>query len=168
MSPFHHREPGAAGAGLISDRLTLDVIADLIHMDGAVLRHVIRTRGAGNVALITDAVNFAGLPDGAYEKRGAEYFVSEGLVRLKRNGSLAGSTLTMDRAVANVIGLGIDVATAWAMASAVPAKMLGVADRKGHLRPGADADIVVVDQSWTARRVIARGRALPLVKKESQ
>ncbi|HEY4226444.1 MAG TPA: N-acetylglucosamine-6-phosphate deacetylase [Pseudolysinimonas sp.] len=161
MSPFNHREPGAAGAGLMSDRLTLDVIADLIHMDGDVLRYIVRTRGARNVALITDAVNFAGLPDGSYDKRGREYVVRDGLVRLTSNGSLAGSTLTMDRAVANVVGLGIDIADAWAMASAVPAELLGVADRKGRLAVGADADVVILDESWRVERTLVRGRTVP-------
>jgi N-acetylglucosamine-6-phosphate deacetylase len=160
MSPFNHRDPGAAGTGLLSERLTLDVIPDLIHMHPDVLRFIIRSKDPRNVAIITDAVNFAGLPDGDYEKRDREYLVSDGLVRLKSNGSLAGSTLTMERGVKNVVDLGVSVSDAWAMGSAVPAALLGIGQRKGELRVGADADLTIVDEAWAVQRTLARGRTV--------
>jgi N-acetylglucosamine-6-phosphate deacetylase len=156
MSGFHHREPGAVGAGLADSPATVELIADLVHVHPAALLMVATARGAGNVALVTDSVNFCGLPDGSYTKRGREYRVAGGSVRML-DGTLAGSLLTMNRAVRNMAGAGVGVAAAWRMASAVPAAILGLGGRTGALAPGLDADIAVLDAQFGPQATVIRG-----------
>jgi N-acetylglucosamine-6-phosphate deacetylase len=156
MSGFHHREPGAVGAGLIDSPATVELIADLVHVHPAALLMVATARGAGRVALVTDSVNFCGLPDGSYTKRGRPYRVAGGSVRMP-DGTLAGSLLTMNRAVRNMAGAGVGVAAAWRMASAVPASILGLGDRTGALVPGLDADIAVLDEQFVPHATVIRG-----------
>jgi N-acetylglucosamine-6-phosphate deacetylase len=156
MSGFHHREPGAVGAGLIDSPATVELIADLVHVHPAALLMVATARGASKVALVTDSVNFCGLPDGSYTKRGRPYRVAGGSVRMP-DGTLAGSLLTMNRAVRNMAGAGVGVAAAWRMASAVPAAILGLGDRTGTLAPGRDADIAVLDEQFVPHATVIRG-----------
>ena len=159
MSGFHHRAPGAVGAGLLDSPATVELIADLVHVHPAALLMVARTRGAGRVALVTDSVNFCGLPDGAYTKRGRDYRVAGGSARLA-DGTLAGSLLTMNRAVRNMAGAGVGVAAAWRMASAVPAAILGRGDRTGALAPGLDADIAVLDAQFGPQATVIGGHVV--------
>jgi N-acetylglucosamine-6-phosphate deacetylase len=147
MSGFHHRQPGAVGAGLTDSPATVELIADLVHVHPAALAMVAAVRGADKVALVTDAVNFCGMPDGSYTKRGREYLVADGAVRMP-DGTLAGSQLTMNTAVRNMAGAGAGVAAAWRMASATPAAILGRDGRTGSLAPGMDADIAVLDERF--------------------
>lgn len=157
MSGFHHRAPGAVGAGLMATGPTVELIADLVHVHPAALRMVSRVRGADKVALVTDSVNFCGLPDGAYTKRGREYRVADNSVRLP-DGTLAGSLLTMNIAVKNMAQAGVGTATAWRMGSAVPAGVLGMAGRAGALAPGRPADIAVLDEHFAPRYTLVGGR----------
>jgi N-acetylglucosamine-6-phosphate deacetylase len=137
MGPLHHREPGLAGAALDDDRLTPTVIADLVHVHPAALRLAIGRKR--NIALVTDRVATTGLR-----------VTDDGAARLS-DGTIAGSTLAMDGAVRNVVGLGVAVERAVEMASSIPADALGVADR-GRLVPGARADILAMDpKSITVR-----------------
>jgi N-acetylglucosamine-6-phosphate deacetylase len=156
MSGFHHRQPGAVGAGLIDSPATVEVIADLVHVHPAALLMVATARGTDKVALVTDSVNFCGLPDGSYTKRGREYRIAGGAIRLA-DGTLAGSQLTMNVAVRNMAGAGVGVAAAWRMASAVPAAILGLGDRTGTLAPGLDADIAVLDENFVPQCTVIRG-----------
>jgi N-acetylglucosamine-6-phosphate deacetylase len=157
MSGFHHREPGAVGAGLLDSPATVELIADLVHVHPAALRLVAAARGPDKVALVTDSVNFCGLPDGTYTKRGREYRVADGSVRMP-DGTLAGSQLTMNIAVRNMAGTGVGVAAAWRMASAVPAAILGLDGRTGTLAPGLDADIAVLDEQFVPQCTMVGGR----------
>ncbi|HMG62289.1 MAG TPA: N-acetylglucosamine-6-phosphate deacetylase [Streptosporangiaceae bacterium] len=159
MSGFHHREPGAVGAGLIDSPATVELIADLVHVHPAALLMVATARGPGHVALVTDSVNFCGLPDGSYTKRGRPYRVAGGSVRMA-DGTLAGSLLTMNRAVRNMAGAAVGVAAAWRMASAVPAAILGLAGRTGALAPGLDADIAVLDAQLGPQATVIRGHVV--------
>ena len=159
MSGFHHREPGAVGAGLIDSPATVELIADLVHVHPAALLMVATARGPGHVALVTDSVNFCGLPDGSYTKRGRPYRVAGGSVRMA-DGTLAGSLLTMNRAVRNMAGAGVGVAAAWRMASAVPARILGLAGRTGALAPGLDADIAVLDAQFGPQATVIGGHVV--------
>jgi N-acetylglucosamine-6-phosphate deacetylase len=159
MSGFHHREPGAVGAGLLDSPATVELIADLVHVHPAALLMVATARGPGNVALVTDSVNFCGLPDGPYTKRGREYRVAGGSVRMA-DGTLAGSLLTMNRAVQNMAGAGVGVAAAWRMASAVPAAILGLGGRTGALAPGLDADIAVLDTQFGPQAAVIGGHVV--------
>jgi N-acetylglucosamine-6-phosphate deacetylase len=124
-------------------------------VDPAVIKLALAARGSRDVALITDAVAPAGLPEGEYEFVGRKVTVREGAVRLE-SGSLAGSILTLDRAVRNmVIFAGVGWSEAICMATRTPARIAGIADRKGSVVPGADADLVALDEhgfvqcSWT-------------------
>jgi N-acetylglucosamine-6-phosphate deacetylase len=156
MSGFHHRQPGTVGAGLMDSPATVELIADLVHVHPAVLRMVAAIRSTDKVALVTDSVNFCGLPDGTYTKRGREYRVENGSVHLP-DGTLAGSQLTMNTAVKNMAQAGAGIAAAWRMASTVPAAILGLGGRTGSLAPGLDADIAVLDEQFVPRCTVIRG-----------
>jgi len=158
MSPLEHRAPGAAGAFLTDRRTTVEIIADGIHVHPAMIRLVIVARGCGDVALVTDAVAPAGLPEGEYEFGGRPVTVRDGAVRLP-GGSFAGSILTIDRAVRNIVTFtGLGWPEAIAMATLVPATIAGVASRKGRVAPGADADLVALDDRGFVQRSWVRGQ----------
>jgi N-acetylglucosamine-6-phosphate deacetylase len=142
MSPFHHRAPGAVGAALTDERLTVTLIADAIHSVPAALNLALRAKGPDRVALVTDAVAAAGAPAGRYAL-GGQVIVSDGESARLEDGTLAGSTLTLDRAVRVMVALGgARMEDALAMASTVPAAVLGLADR-GRLEVGRRADLVL-------------------------
>ena len=109
------------------------------------------------IALITDAVRACGMPDGSYKLYERDIMVSGGAARLE-NGALAGSTLTMRRAVQNMVELaGLPLETVVPMATEVPARILGIGDRKGRLDAGFDADVVVLTEKFDIERVFVRG-----------
>jgi N-acetylglucosamine-6-phosphate deacetylase len=139
MQAFHHREPGLVGAALTDERLTPTVIADGVHVHPAALRIAIAAKRS--VALVTDSV--------------ASVDPTADAVRLA-DGTLAGSTLTLDRAVANVVALGVPVEHAVEMATAVPAAILGLENR-GRLAPGCRADVVALDPASLAVRAVWLG-----------
>lgn len=144
MSPFHHRAPGAVGAALIDERLTVSLIADGVHTHPAALNLVLRAKGAERIVLITDAVAAAGATAGTYGLGGAP-IVFDGESARRADGTLAGSTLTMDRAVRGMVAFGgARPEEALTMATAVPATGLGFADR-GRLAVGRRADLAL----WT-------------------
>ena len=150
MSPFHHRAPGAVGAALIDERLTVGLIADGVHAHPAALNLVLRAKGAEQIVLVTDAVAAAGAPAGTYALGGAS-IISDGESARRADGTLAGSTLTLDRAVRGMVALGgARPEEALTMATAVPAARLGFADR-GRLAVGRRADLVL----WSAELEVA-------------
>jgi N-acetylglucosamine-6-phosphate deacetylase len=152
MSALEHRSPGVAGAVLTDSRVTTEIIADGIHIHPAMLKLAVEARGPYDVALVTDAIAPAGLPDGDYEFVGRKVIVRKGAVRLA-SGSLAGSTLTLDRAVRNMVKLvGLSWSDAIRMATSTPARIIGVADHKGRVVPGADADLVALDNQGFVQR----------------
>ncbi len=158
MSGLDHRQPGTAGALLTDTRTTVEVIADGIHLHPAILRLVLAARGPRDVALITDAVVAAGLPDGEYEFINRTVQVANGSVRLA-DGTLAGSALTLDRAIRNMVAL---VGTSWSdairMATLTPATITNVSNRKGKVAPGMDADLVVLDEQGCVQQTWVRGQ----------
>ncbi len=157
MSALEHRAPGVPGALLTDRRATIEIIPDGIHMHPAVASLVIAARGSRDVALITDAIAAAGLPEGEYDFVGRKVTVRDGAVRLD-NGSLAGSILTLDRAVRNIVAFtGIGWSEAICMATHIPARIAGVALRKGRVAPGADADLVALDNQGFVQRTWIRG-----------
>jgi N-acetylglucosamine-6-phosphate deacetylase len=137
MGPLHHREPGLAGAALDDDRLTPTLIPDLVHVHPAVLRLAIRHKH--NAALVTDRVATAGLR------------VTDDAAARLVDGTLAGSTLSMDRAARNIVGLGVPVERAVEMASTIPAGALGLTER-GRIATGMRADLVALDPDSLAVR----------------
>lgn len=157
MSQLEHRAPGVAGALLTDQRATTEIIADGIHMHPAMTKLVIAARGFRDVALITDAVAPAGLPEGDYDFVGRKVTVCDGAVRLA-SGSLAGSVLTLDHAVRNTVAFtGLGWSEAICMATHVPARIAGVALRKGRVAPGADADLIALDSHGFVQHTWVRG-----------
>ena len=145
MGPLHHREPGLAGAALDDERLTPTLIPDLVHVHPAALRLAIRNKHM--VALVTDRVATTGLT-----------VTEDGAARLA-DGTLAGSTLSMARAVQNTVALGIPVERAVEMAATMPADALGLRDR-GRIAQGMRADLVALDPSSLAVRAVWLGGEL--------
>ena len=159
MTGLHHRDPGVVGAALTSVDSTAELIADGIHVHPAALRVAVHGM-PHRIALITDAMRACGLSDGSYKLYEYDVTVSEGAARLA-DGTLAGSVLTMDAAVKNMIELaGLPVETVIPMATEVPARIAAVADRKGKIERRYDADLVVMNERFEVERVWARGNEL--------
>jgi N-acetylglucosamine-6-phosphate deacetylase len=125
MKPLHHRDVGPVGWGLANDAVTLDVIADLHHLSADMLRLVWKTKGPGRVALISDAMPPAGLPDGRYEVWGETLTLREGSVR-NVSGNLAGSAALLDDCVSRLASCGIPREAALRSASDLPRRILGL------------------------------------------
>lgn len=146
---LHHREPGVAGAGLVDHRLTCGLILDLHHVAAGVARLVF-TAAPGRVVLVTDAVAAAGMSPGHYVLGDEPVVVAAGRPPVRDDGTLAGSGLRLDEAVANAVGIGVDLVSAVAAASRVPADLLGRTDL-GRIVPGAVADLVWLGDDLRAR-----------------
>lgn len=160
MSPLHHRKPGTVGAILADPEYTAEIIADGIHVHPAVVRMLVALKGHEKVALITDSIRAAGLADGIYAMADGDIIVANGSARLA-DGTLAGSMLTMDRAVANMVDFaGVSLLDALRMASATPAAILGIGERKGAIKPGMDADLVLLDENLGVVCTIVGGRVV--------
>jgi N-acetylglucosamine-6-phosphate deacetylase len=158
MRELHHREPGVVGAALASPELTVEVIADGIHIHPIVLKILTKIKEGEKVVLITDAMRAVGLKDGTYDLGGQEVIVTKGQARLKDE-TLAGSVLTMDKAVKNMVNkVGIQLPKAIQMASFNPAKSIGIDDKKGSLEPGKDADIIILNKNLETELTIVVGK----------
>lgn len=145
MRPFHHREPGLFAAALLDRRVVAQVIADGQHVHPAALRLLFRVKGAGGVALISDAAPMAGLPPGRYRWLGYEVEVADGRCQTP-DGALAGSVALMNEGLRVLIEeVGLDPLTAVRSATLTPARSLGLR-RLGRLQPGAPADLVLWDR----------------------
>ena len=156
MTPLHHRDPGVVGAALTSVDATAELIADGIHVHPAALR-IAAVAMPHRIALITDAIRACGLADGTYSLYDYEVTVADGAARLA-DGTLAGSVLTMGGAVKNMIELvGLPVDIVLPLATEVPARIAGVADRKGKIERRYDADLVVLTEKFEVERVWVRG-----------
>jgi N-acetylglucosamine-6-phosphate deacetylase len=165
MRPFAHRDPGILGATLTDDRVRAEVIADGVHVDPAALRLLIRAKGASRTVLVTDAVSATGMCPGQYHLGEMEIVLGDdprtGLPTCRnREGAIAGSVLTQDRAVRNMVAMaGVSLQDAVRMASYNPARLLGVEQRKGWLREGADADVALLNPDGTVAGAMIRGNA---------
>jgi N-acetylglucosamine-6-phosphate deacetylase len=156
MRPLDHREPGIVGEVLSNDDITADIIVDGIHVDPAVVKLFLRAKGRERAVLITDAISATGMPDGRYQLGPIEVDVKDG--KCTSNGSLAGSVLTMDRAVRNVTKF-----SEWSLRDAVQAASLNparAADLAGHgiLATGAHANFTVLSSSGEVLKTIVNGR----------
>ncbi|MFE9773925.1 N-acetylglucosamine-6-phosphate deacetylase [Streptomyces sp. NPDC005931] len=158
MPALGHRTPGPIAALLEDERVTVELINDGTHLHPAALQLAFHHAGPGRVAFITDAMDAAGFGDGHYMLGPLEVEVADGVARLVEGGSIAGSTLTLDRAFQRAVTVdGLSVEDTVAALSANPARLLGMADRVGSLEPGKDADLVLLDADFALRGVMRRG-----------
>lgn len=156
MRPFHHREPGIIGAALAEDNIKCQIIADGIHLHFGTIRMVYKVKGYKNIILISDSMSATGLSDGNYELGGLKVSVRSGAPRLS-DGRLAGSTLTLDIAVKNMVNKAfIPLPFASKMASKIPAESINEYDI-GEFSYGKKADIVVMDKSFRVIRTYIEG-----------
>jgi len=163
MRSLSHQEPGILGAALDDDRVVCELIADGIHLAPVILSLVYKLKGLDRIVLISDSVPANGLPDGHYEYEGRTVIVSDGAVRLE-NGTLAGSTLSLNKAVRNMVRLGgASLCHAVLAASLNPARILGLENRKGSIAPGKEADLVIFDENIDIKKVFIHGECLPFV-----
>ncbi len=156
MRPFTHRDSGVIGAVLTSPDVTAELIADGVHVDETAMRILLQAKGAAGVILISDGISATGMPDGKYTLGTFEVTVAGGVCR-NAEGKLAGSTLTLDRALRNIVNLGIPLPDALRMLTLDPATLLGIEFKKGSLRTGADADILLLDESLNVIQTWTRG-----------
>lgn len=158
MRPLHHREPGPVGVLLDDERVTVELICDLVHVHPTVLRLAADHVGRGRTVLITDAMSATDAADGRYQLGRLQVDVNDGVATLAETGSLAGSTLTMDVAFRNLVRVvGLSIADAVRATSSRPAELIGVAERTGALRVGLSADLVVLDDDLRVTRVLRNG-----------
>ncbi|MFD9002839.1 N-acetylglucosamine-6-phosphate deacetylase [Streptomyces sp. NPDC059582] len=158
MPTLGHRTPGPIAALLDDERVTVELINDGTHLHPAALELAFHHAGAGRVAFITDAMDAAGIGDGRYMLGPLEVEVSEGVARLVEGGSIAGSTLTLDRAFQRAVTIDrLPVEDVVAALSANPARLLGMYDRVGSLDPGKDADLVLLDTDFALKGVMRQG-----------
>jgi N-acetylglucosamine-6-phosphate deacetylase len=157
MRPVHHRDPGPIVALLDAPSVICEQVADGVHLHPATLRHSVRAAGADRVALITDAMAAAGMPDGRYELGGQPVRVSAGVARLESDATIAGSTLTMDAAVRNTVHNGLPIVDVVRMAATTPARALGLDDDRGRIAVGLRADLVLLDEALHVVGVVRGG-----------
>lgn len=155
MRGINHREPGVAGAALISDKINAEVIFDKIHIHPEIVRLMIKTKGTDKVVCITDAMAATGLPNGDYKLGELDVYVKDGEARLKSNDSLAGSVLTLDKAFRHVIELGYPIYEAVKLTSTNAAVEFGL--NAGAIEVGKEADFTILDDSYNVDMTIVNG-----------
>jgi len=157
MRPLGHREPGMLGAALVLPELRCELVADTIHVHPAAMRLLVGAKGPAGVVLVSDAVRATGLPEGAYTVGDQPAFAMDGAIRLA-DGTLAGSVLTLDRALHNLqAATGRPLAELWPASSRNAAQAIGVDGAKGTLEPGKDADLVLLDPALKVVVTVAEG-----------
>ncbi|MBK1784758.1 N-acetylglucosamine-6-phosphate deacetylase [Prauserella sp. ASG 168] len=158
MRPLHHREPGPIGVLLDDERVTVELICDLVHVHPTVVRLAARHAGPDRTVLVTDAMSATDAADGTYTLGRLAVDVRDGVATLAGNGALAGSTLTMDAAFRNLVhGAGLSISDAVRATASRPAELLGIAEQAGHLRRGSRADLVLLDDNLCPMGVLRRG-----------
>ncbi|WP_329147789.1 N-acetylglucosamine-6-phosphate deacetylase [Streptomyces sp. NBC_01456] len=164
MPTLGHRTPGPVAALLEDERITVELINDGTHLHPSILQLAVRQAGDGRVAFITDAMGAAGMNDGMYPLGPMRVEVKDGVARISEGptaGSIAGSTLTLDRAFRRAVTVdGLTVDQAVQALSATPARLLGIDGRTGSLSDGKDADLVVLDAAYAVVGVMRRGEWL--------
>ena len=160
MLPMGHREPGLAGAALDSEGVTCELICDGEHVHPAAVRLAFKTLGAERVALISDSVAGAGLPQGEYVFRGIKHKRDGGKAVRLADGSLAGGGGFLLDNVRSAVEFGVPLADAVRAASLTPARVIGAEGRIGSIAAGKRADLILVDAELKLKAVVLRGRLL--------
>ncbi|NIS78685.1 MAG: N-acetylglucosamine-6-phosphate deacetylase [Anaerolineales bacterium] len=157
MKGFHHREPGALGAVLASDRVTAELIPDAFHVHPGAMKVLVRCLGKDRIVVITDAIAGSGMADGEYDLVGNTVIVKDGQCRLK-DGTIAGCATPYNRCV-EIINKQVDVPLLHAvqMSTLNPARAMGFADRLGSITVGKDASLVVIDEDVNVYLTIVKG-----------
>jgi N-acetylglucosamine-6-phosphate deacetylase len=160
MLGLHHRAPGTVGGVLADERIYAQIVPDGIHVHPAVVKLLIRLKGIERTILVTDAIGATGLADGEYQFADLSIRIEKGISRTT-NGALAGSTLAMDSAVRNMMQFAdLSLRQAVSMATYVPAEAMGWLDRRGVLKPGAQADIAILDEALNVVMTIVAGKVV--------
>jgi N-acetylglucosamine-6-phosphate deacetylase len=161
-----YRVPGMLEAALLEDRLATELIADLKHVSPDLMRLAMKAKAERTICFVTDAMRGAGMPDGTYtfgSMRGTKAIVEAGVARNLDNTGFASSTVRMIDLVRNAVeAMNFDLAAAVRRASLIPATILGIADRKGSLDAGKDADIVLLETKprLEVGMTLSRGRVI--------
>jgi len=158
MRPLDHREPSVLGACLTDARVTCEAIVDGVHLHPAIVKILYLTKDIDRLALISDSVAAAGVPDGEYEYAGRKFTVDGGAIRLP-DGTLAGSALSLDAAVRNMMAFtGCPLYKAVATASFTPARVIGIGGQRGSIEAGKAADLLLLDDNIRIRSVFVGGK----------
>ncbi len=157
MTGLHHRDVGVVGWALTKDETTFDIIGDGVHVAPQMLKFGIESKGAGKVSLISDSVAPTGLGDGDYQLWGEKVSIREGQTENER-GSIAGSVITMLDAVKTMLELGFSETEVSQMASANPARLLGLETTHGTIEVGKRADLVALDENGNVRLTVIGGK----------
>ena len=158
MRPFMHRDSGIIGAVLTDDRISAELICDGVHVEPTAIRLLVKTKGLERVLLVSDSLSGAGMPDGNYRLGNFTVHVAGGVCRTVE-GSLAGSTVTLDAALRNLSAYtGLSYQQCLPCATSNPARVIGMEKQKGCIAPHADADLAVLDKGFFVTQTYVRGR----------
>ncbi|BAS27911.1 N-acetylglucosamine-6-phosphate deacetylase [Limnochorda pilosa] len=158
MPPMHHRNPGVVGAALTRPELNAELIGDGYHVNPVAMQVLMNCKAPDGITLITDNTHWAGMPDGRYP-HGPHTVIKEGDRCWVEGGTLSGSVMPMNRIVRAVVETtGCRLEDAVQMAAFNPARLMGVADRKGSLEPGKDADMIALGPHLEVDMAVVRGR----------
>ncbi len=158
MRPFAHRDSGIIGAVLTDDRISAELICDGVHVEPTAIRLLVKSKGVERVILVSDSLSGAGMPDGNYRLGNFSVHVAGGVCRTVE-GNLAGSTITLDAALRNLMSFtGLGYQQVLPCATLNPARILGLEEQKGVIVPGADADLAILDRNYFVTQTYVRGR----------
>lgn len=160
MKGLHHREAGTVGGVLLCDNIYSELICDLVHVSPEAIKVLYKNKGQDKITLVTDAMESKHLPDGIYKLGGQDVIVKGKEARLA-DGTLAGSTLKMNDAIKNMQGvIGLSMEKAIDLATINPARVLSIADKKGSIAVGKDADFAVIDKDFNVYMTVVNGKVL--------
>lgn len=160
MRPLHQRDPGTVGGVMAHTEITAELIGDGAHVDVEVGKLLIAAKGWERVALVTDGVEFSGLPAGRYERASGVAVTVSDVLATRDDGTITGSSSAMNRNMRVYAEAGVPLPHVLAMASYVPARQLGLRDRKGSIQPGFDADIAVLSADFRVMLTIVGGEVV--------
>lgn len=157
MKPFHHRNPGVILGSLLRNELKIELIADKLHVHPAVMELLLKLKGSNGIILVSDSIRAGGMHEGEYEFADQKVYMKDKRAFLE-DGTLAGSTLTLNMAVKNMVETAnARITDAVRMASLNGSKVINMENRKGILAAGKDADIVILDEDYSIDMTIIGG-----------